>query len=166
ALRLERLLHKQSGVEIADREIKQSLALYDEYTRRAEQMNRLRTSMKGTVTDDDYYAARATATKYKEEAEAKRAGLLKAQRELGQAVTTLKMHTIRASIDGVIKSVYKQPGESVKNLEPVLQIQNPNDLRVEAQVEVQDALALRDRLEQARGWREKARALFRKGDEK
>jgi WD40 repeat protein len=166
ALAMDELFIKQSGVEIADREIKQSVALYDEYVRRSEQMRKLRNVIKSGVTDDDYYAALATATKYKEEAKAKEAGLLKSQRELGQAVTTLKMHTIRASIDGVIKSVYKQPGESVKNLEPVLQIQNPKDLRVEAQVEVQDALALRDRLEEARKWRETARNFYQKGDKK
>jgi WD40 repeat protein len=156
ALAMEDLYIKQTLIDVAASEIKQSLALYDEYTRRAASMNKLRGRIQGGVTDDDYFATLATATKYKEEARAKEAGQLKAQRELSQALTTLKMHSIRASIDGVIKNVYKQSGESVKNLEPVVQIQNLKDLRVEAQVEVQVAMAARKRLEQARTWRDEA----------
>ena len=44
--------------------------------------------------------------------------------------------------DGVVKAVYKNKGEAVKNLEPVVQLQSPEVLRVEGQVEVQDAHAL------------------------
>lgn len=165
ALAMEELFIRQAGVEVADREIKQSVALFEEYTRRAAAMKTLIGKGKGYVTDDEYGATVATATKYREEGEAKKAGLLKAQRELSQALTTLKQYMIRASIDGVIKNTYKQAGESVKNLEPVLQIQNPKDLRVEAQIEVQDALALRDRLAKSRTLRDEARDLAAQAEE-
>jgi WD40 repeat protein len=165
SLAMEELFIKQAGVEVADREINQSYALYEEYKRRSAQMLKLRNKGQGYVTDDDYGATLATATKYKEEGKAKEAALGKAQRELAQALTTLKLYMIRASIDGVIKTVYKHHGEAVKSLEPVLQIQNPHDLRVEAQIEVQDALALRDRMNRARRLRDEARDLAARSEE-
>ena len=55
------------------------------------------------------------------------------------------MHEIHASIDGVIKVLYKHhQGEAVKPNDPVLEIQNPARLRVEGRLEVQEALKLKE----------------------
>lgn len=53
------------------------------------------------------------------------------------AKVQLDEHELRASIDGKIKTIYRQPGESVKELEPVLLIENLNTLRVEGGVPIQ-----------------------------
>src|SRR5262249_18468900 len=60
-----------------------------------------------------------------------------ARRELNQARTMLAMHEIRSQVDGVIRSFLKRPGEAVKNLDPVVQVYNPGQLRIEGMVDVQ-----------------------------
>ena len=60
-----------------------------------------------------------------------------ARLEMNQANTQVKMHEIRAAIPGVIMQIYKRDGESVKNLESVLQLHNLNKLRVEGRVDAQ-----------------------------
>src|SRR5262249_17970070 len=86
-----------------------------------------------------------------------------AQSELVAALTTLNMHVLRATIDGEIRTIYRYPGEATKDNEAVLQLQNPDVLDVEAQVEVKDAQGLWERIEQALKWRDTARDLRSKG---
>src|SRR5262249_5479483 len=61
ALAVAELGIKHHNVDGAAADVRQSLALQEEYYRRTKQMERLRSIMKGTVTDDEFYAARATA---------------------------------------------------------------------------------------------------------
>ncbi len=61
---------------------------------------------------------------------------------MNAALTTLRMHEIKAKISGVVKVIYKNRGDAVKDLEPVLQIQNSDLLRVEGLVEVQETTNL------------------------
>lgn len=120
----------------------------------AEQANR-RTP--GAISRDDYGAAKVTVDKYVSEEVAKRAAVKQAQQELAGAWTTLDLYFIRAMIPGRIRTLYKQPGEAVKNLDAVMLIQNTKRLRVQAQVEVQDALPLQDRLRRAEAFRAEAK---------
>ena len=82
---------------------------------------------------------------------------LGARREAGSAV----YRTPRTvAVLGVTGSIGRQAIEVVEEsrgrLEPVLQVQNPKLLRVDSEVEIQDALELRDRLEKARRYRDAA----------
>jgi WD40 repeat protein/biotin carboxyl carrier protein len=163
ALTVAEMVIKQQNIEGAEADVRGSIALAKEYDRRTIAMKKLRAVVKNAVTEDEYGASAATRDKYIEEEATKRAAVKKAQSELSQAWTTLEMHDIRASVDGVIKAVYKQNGEAVKNNEAVCQIQNPDLLRVDAQVEIQDALGLSDRLKRARVAREEARQLWLTG---
>jgi WD40 repeat protein len=159
-LALADLAIKQSKVEGAEAERKTSEAMREESRRRLALLDSLRS--KGgvrIVTEEDYGIARVTVERYLQEEVSKRAAGKQAQRELSAALTTLNLHLVRASIDGVIKSVYKRRGEATKNLDAVLQIQNPDRLMVEARVDVQDALPLRDRWTRALAMREQAAHL-------
>ena len=71
------------------------------------------------------------------EALAKREAVTLAERELSQAETALHMHEVRAGIPGIVKAIYKRPGEAVKRMEPVVQIQDHSRLRAEGLVDVQ-----------------------------
>ena len=51
---------------------------------------------------------------------------MSAQREANAAITILRKHEVRAQIAGEIKLIYKHADEAIKNLDPVLQIQNPD----------------------------------------
>jgi WD40 repeat protein len=159
-LALADLAIKQSKVEGAEAERRTSEAMWEESKRRLALLDSLR-SRAGTraVTEEDYGIARVTVTRYFQEEISKRAAGRQASRELSAALTTLNLHMVRASIDGVIKAVYKRRGEATKNLDPVLQIQNPDRLIVESRVDVQDALPLRDRWTEALKLRDRAANL-------
>ena len=76
--------------------------------------------------------------KYLYEALSKKAAIELARLEANQANTVVSMHEIRSSIDGIVKTVYKNPGEAVKadpTFEPVFQILNMSRLRVEGVVD-------------------------------
>jgi WD40 repeat protein len=91
------------------------------------------------VSQEDVRAGRLTWERYILEAKAKAEAVVQAERELLGAYTVLQMHEIKASIDGVVRAIYKQRSEAVKNLEPLLRLENLDRLRVEGVVEVQDA---------------------------
>jgi WD40 repeat protein len=97
-------------------------------------------SLKNSVSPEELRKARLEWVKATQEEKVKSALVVKAQREINAALTTLNMHEVRARIPGVVKAVYKNhEGDAVKALEPLLQIQNPGRLRIEAKLEIQDA---------------------------
>lgn len=84
--------------------------------------------------------------KYTYEAKSKKEAIELARLEANQAQTVVGMHEIRSSIDGVIKTIYKNPGEAVKSepsFESVFQILNLTRLRVEGVVDEQHLPKLR-----------------------
>jgi len=77
------------------------------------------------------------------------AGIAEAEGNLQKAVEEDKMslvelgeYEIRTSIPGMIKRLYRKPGESVKALEPVAEIQNLDMLRVEGLLDYQNLSAI------------------------
>ena len=89
-----------------------------------------------------YYADLLNRDRYIEEEKDKDAARQVAGEELSASLSLLKLHEIRASIPGIVKVIYRHQGEAVKNLDPVVQIQNPLKLRVEGLADVQDAQSL------------------------
>lgn len=63
--------------------------------------------------------------------------LRKAEEEDKMALVVLGEHEIRSTIPGMIKRFYRRPGESVKALEPVAEIQNLDMLRAEGLLDYQ-----------------------------
>ena len=80
---------------------------------------------------EELRATELTAQRYYYEAVSKYETVKLAERERNQALTVLEMHQIRSAIPGVIKTIYKKPGEAVRALEPVFQIQGVAKLRAE-----------------------------------
>ncbi|MBX7105733.1 MAG: HlyD family efflux transporter periplasmic adaptor subunit [Gemmataceae bacterium] len=83
-----------------------------------------------------YKAEQEWAAAVKQHAEAK-GSRDKAIESLNIARVTVAEHELRASISGIIKTIYVQPGEAVKELSPVMLIQNLDTLRIEGMVGVQ-----------------------------
>lgn len=75
--------------------------------------------------------------KYSQEAISKQEAIRVAEAELKQAQTIVDKHDIRSQINGIVKVIYRQPGEAVKQLEPVFMVHNTDKLRVEGLVETQ-----------------------------
>ena len=160
ALSVDELTVRQQKVEAASSDVLVAYHSKVEAERRLKGINDAIRKFDRSVSKDDQGVAEVTVRKYEQEEKQKKALVLVAQSELSAALTTLNMHIMRAKIDGVVRAIYKQPGEAVKEfVEPVLQIQSPKKLRVEAQVEVQDALVLRRRMAKANGYRAEAQRL-------
>ena len=68
--------------------------------------------------------------------------LLKAKEDRNKAHVILDEHEVRSTIPGTIKRFYRRPGESVKELDPIAEVQNVDKLRVEGLLEVQYLPAL------------------------
>lgn len=85
---------------------------------------------------ETYKAEQEWAAAVKQAADAK-GNREKAVEALNIARVTLDKHELRSSISGVIKSIYVQPGEAIKELTPVLLIQNLDTLRIEGMLGVQ-----------------------------
>lgn len=159
AVALEELAIKQSKVESAAADVRASSAMREESVRRLASIQKSRSAVRGSVSDDDYGAAKVTVDRYVNEEVAKKAAVVQAQQELSGAWTNLELFFIRAAIPGRIRTIYKHQGEAVKNLDPVMQLQNTRKMRVEAQIEVQDALPLQERIRRAEQMRIEARAF-------
>lgn len=148
------LLIKRKKVEAAEAQVRTAVAMIKESQARYDRAVKAGSA----VPEEEKGLARVTVVRYQEEKREKQAMVQQAQSELGAALATLNMHVLRASIDGEVRAIYRYPGEAAKDNEAVLQLQNPNLLCAEAQVEVKDALTLWARMEAA----EKKRAQARK----
>jgi WD40 repeat protein len=159
ALAVDEMGTKLAKLDAAAADVRAAAELKRESAEKLSGIDRVLAKYARAISREERGTAVATLAKYREEEVSKRAGVVQAQRELSTALTQFNMHLIRAPIGGVIKFVHKQNGESVKNLEAVLQLHNPERLLVEAQVEVQDALPLHARLKKARALRQQATRL-------
>jgi WD40 repeat protein len=100
-------------------------------------------SGRGAATsEEEVRGAKLAWVRYDYETQSKEQAIVVAKAELNQAKKTAAMHEIRSPVSGVVKTIYKHPGESVKNLESVFQIHNYDRLRVEGAVDVQYARVL------------------------
>ena len=98
----------------------------------------------GTVSLEEMQTTLTQLAKFASEEKVKAGEVIKAQSDLSTALTDLKMHEIRAAIDGIVRVIYKNiEGEAVKQDEAILQIQNPERLRAEGRLPVQEATKLK-----------------------
>src|SRR6185437_4090197 len=91
----------------ADADRAASRSQKDEYWRRHQTQKESNRLQPGSVSKDDYQATLLQYAKFAAEEKVKVAAITTAQRELNAALTDLKMHEIRAAIDGTIKVIYK-----------------------------------------------------------
>jgi multidrug resistance efflux pump len=75
------------------------------------------------ISEGDLQVARLAWDRYIEEEKARRIAVLQAQAEVQTALTILSMYEIRSPVRGVIRKILKNPGEAVRELETVLQLQ-------------------------------------------
>jgi WD40 repeat protein len=134
---------KIAALDAAESDVRASKKTKEEAERRVSAMEESMRRVPGSVSKDDYEGAKLTAKRYFEEEVAKKSAVIKTQQELIQANTILTKHEIHAIISGVIKVIYKNRGDAVKNLEPVLQIQSRERLRVEGLIDVQETNRLK-----------------------
>lgn len=130
---------KIAAVRAAASELQASIKTKEETERRVKGMEESNRRAPGSVSKDDLEGMKLNARRYFEEEVSKGAALIKSQEELNGAQGILSRHEIRAAISGKIKVLYKNRGDAVKNLEPVMQIQDPKQVRADFLVDIQDA---------------------------
>jgi WD40 repeat protein len=143
----DEVLTKLAKLDVAEAELRTSTKTKDEAKNRYDRMVRANNFKPGTYAQEDVDGGLLTWQRYVEEETAKGAALYSAKRELNAAVSILNKHEIRADRSGVIKVIYKRENEAVKNLDPVLQIQDPTQLRVEVLVDVQDIGRVKEQMQ-------------------
>jgi multidrug efflux pump subunit AcrA (membrane-fusion protein) len=99
------------------------------YQRYVTQKNLLGPKKGGNLatTLEDFRGAELIYHKYVQETHSKEQAIEIAKQELNKARKILEMYEIRSPSRGVIKAIYKRPGEAVKALETVFLIQVPED---------------------------------------
>jgi hypothetical protein len=90
------------------------------------------------VSQEDVRGAELTYQKTNYDAVSKKEAIGVAELECNQARTVLELHQIKSPIAGIIKSIYRKTGESVRTNtgDPLFQIHNLDRLRVEGQLDV------------------------------
>jgi WD40 repeat protein len=109
----------------------------DEARKRYEALLEVQKRSPGNVSPEELRGAMLTWERYSFETISKREGVTLAEQEQKQAETVVALHEIRSTIPGIIKTIYRRPGEAVKALEPVLQVHDLSRLRVEGLVEAE-----------------------------
>jgi hypothetical protein len=92
----------------------------------------------GAATREEVQEAKASYDRYYQEVISKGEAVKVASKELRQAETMHRLHEIRSKINGQVKQLIKHEGEAVKNLDPVLEMQDHTTLRIRARVDLQD----------------------------
>lgn len=129
---------KEAKKESAKADLVASEKTRDEAEQRFFTIRKLREKFgERTAPDEEVRGAKLTHERYIYEVVSKKAAVQLSNLEHNQSKTVLDMHEIRSSINGIIKAIYKKPGESIKSLEPVFQIQCLDCLRVEGLVDIQ-----------------------------
>jgi RNA polymerase sigma factor (sigma-70 family) len=121
---------KEAKVWAAEAEKMTSEMARDEALSRYETQKKLYYNNVGGIratSKEDMTGALLTYNKYVEETKTKEPAIRVAKQELNQARKILEMHEIRSPSRGVIKAIYKRPGEAVKALDTVFLIQVPQD---------------------------------------
>jgi WD40 repeat protein len=98
----------------------------------------------GATSDEDVRGAFLTWVRYKFEELSKREAITVADEERKQSVKTLDMYEVHAKIPGVVQKILKRDGESVRALDPIIQIENYDILRVDGLVDEQYARHLHE----------------------
>jgi WD40 repeat protein len=129
---------KISKLDVAQAELQTSTKTKEEAKKRYDRMIRANERTPGSFAQEEVDGAVLTWQRYMYEEQSKAAALIQAQREVTASQTILNKHEIRAEIAGVIKVIYKRADETVKKLDPVLQIQNLDSMRVELLMDVQN----------------------------
>jgi hypothetical protein len=122
----------------------------DEAAKRRDRMQEL--YQKGAASLEEYQGAVLTFERYLYEEIENQQGINTARSDLNKALTKLRHHEIRASIPGVVKTIYKNnKGEAVKGLDKgadtVMSLQNPGTLKIDGKVEAQYAHRLKEGME-------------------
>ncbi len=137
---------KEAKINVADADYKAAIAVRDEYKARWDTQVRLlngsRTGLAATSREDE----RLALVQWKKadfEAQTKFDAITQAKLERDSAKTVVELHEVHSSISGVLKMKHKNRGDAIKALEPLFQVHDLENLRVEGMADLQHAYKLK-----------------------
>jgi len=133
-------LMKRAKITAAQADWKASEEILKVYTERVVlYQNAKTTGGKYAISMEDFTNTQLTRDKYAQEVLQKMEAINLAVKESEASDTNYYFHEIRNKIPGesIIKFIYKNQGEGVKNLEPIMQLYNISKLRAQGSVESQ-----------------------------
>jgi WD40 repeat protein/biotin carboxyl carrier protein len=92
---------------------------------------------KGGAAEAEVRRTKAQMHKAEADVEDARGQLLKSREDFQMAQVVLEEHEVRSTIPGKINRFFRRAGESIKELDPVAEVQNLDRVRVEGLLEVQ-----------------------------
>jgi multidrug efflux pump subunit AcrA (membrane-fusion protein) len=97
----------------------QSLSkVYEDDVKRLEELFRVK-----AASSTEYAVAKRQHEKYAQEAIAKNEMIKLAELEAKQALLILELYEVRSPVRGVLRTIYRQPGEAVKAFDPVVLVE-------------------------------------------
>jgi multidrug efflux pump subunit AcrA (membrane-fusion protein) len=114
---------KLARIEAAEADFMATRKTKEEAAKRLEVLKAQEARVRGSVSQEEMRAAQLAVDRYGEEENARKAAIVCARTDLASAQLVVEMHEIRSPVRGVIRTIYKQRGEGVKSLEPVMQLQ-------------------------------------------
>lgn len=140
ALAVDDLSIRLAKLDAAEADRQAAEKTRDEAKKRWDRTERLYKA--GAESIESVDAAQLGYYRYVFETVSKTEAVKTAGKELRQAETILDLHMIRSKINGQVKQLSKHKGESVKNLDTVLEMQDHSKLRIRGQVGLQDLRTL------------------------
>jgi WD40 repeat protein len=149
---LNEVANKLAKIEFAKAEYKAAIAMAKEAQARLDRLDDLKRRDPRVVSAEEYSAAVLTRDKHAFEEVSKKEQVNVQIIEWHNAVAEYHKYEIRCTMPGksIVKQLYKNRGDGVKNLEPVMQLQNISTLRAEGAVEAQYFYLLASRVKKAR----------------
>jgi WD40 repeat protein len=136
---LNEIANKEAKIKYAKADYEASIAMANEAQARLNRLEDLKRRDPRVVSAEEYSAAVLTRDKHAFEKVSKQWQVIVQEIEKHTAVAEYHKHEIRCVMPGKskVKTIYKYMGDGVKNLEPVMQLQNISHLRAEGAVEAQ-----------------------------
>jgi RNA polymerase sigma factor (sigma-70 family) len=113
---------RQTQLEKARQDVLLAAKEKEAAERRVTAMEESMARVPGSVSKDDYEGARLAAARCRQDEVSRRATILVREGELRQSLAVLSTYEIRSPVRGVVRELFKSPGEAVHTGEPVLRL--------------------------------------------
>jgi WD40 repeat protein len=143
-LAITELRNKHIKLDAAEADRQSSANTRDEAITRRTVLEQMQARTPLSVSPEEMRGAQLNVVRYTQEEIAKRAQVRAAEFDVIAAMKVVTLHEVRAAMSGMVKTINKNRGDSVKaNQDTLLQIVDPLTLQAEAYGEVQDVQKLR-----------------------
>lgn len=115
-----------AGVDLSEKKFKLTLSAYE----------------RGGIGYAELVNDQITLSRFQENLAQAKQAIAKAESDYNEALVMLAKHQVRSNVNGFIRSIFRRPGEFVKQGEKIMELQSTDTVRVEGTLDVQYAAML------------------------